>query len=308
MLLPPTPSSWGAILSQHRIESTQTAVEVGITQLEQVRTLLPEAAGLLADRWYVTGPFLQACHRLRMSTLMRLKRNRKLYRRVPARQPGQRGAPRKDGALFQGSRPETWGNPDAVWSGTDWKGHPIRVQAWHQLHVRQARDIEVTVFRVLRERAKGNRRDPRESWFVWLGEEPLPLSEVAETYRHRFSHEHSYRFLKQDLLWSKVRVRTPQQFECWSLVVASAMNLLVLARSCGEALYRPWERRRERVTPRQVRRGMATILQQVGTPAQIPKPRGKSPGRAKGWRPAQVPRFCVVRKAKPVPKKSCQPA
>jgi hypothetical protein len=115
-------------------------------------------------------------------------------------------------------------------------------------------------------------------------------------------------FKSHSIAWSKVRVRTPQQFECWSLVVASAMNLLGLARSCGEALYRPWERRRERVTPRQVRRGMATILQQVGTPAQIPKPRGKSPGRPKGWRPAQAPRFCVARKAKRVPKKSCQPA
>jgi hypothetical protein len=303
MLLPSTPSSWGAVLSQRRIESGETAVSVGVQQLESLRPLLPESAWLLADRWYVTGPFLQACEQLHLGALMRLKRNRKLYRPPPPPQPGKRGAPHKDGALFQGSRPETWGEPDASWHGSDWRGHPICVQSWRHLHFRQAREIEVIVFRILREGAKDTKRDPRESWFVWVGKDELELSEVAGTYRQRFSHEHSYRFLKQDLLWTKVHVRTPQQFERWSLVVATAMNHLVLARWLGQAIYRPWERRRERVTPRQVRRGMATILQQVGTPARLPKPRGKSPGRAKGWRPAQAPRFEVVRKAKRVPKK-----
>ncbi|MBE3559769.1 MAG: transposase [Ktedonobacteraceae bacterium] len=303
MLLPSTPSSWGAVLSQRRITSAETAISVAIEQLEALRPVLPESARLLTDRWYVTGPFVQACARLQMSALMRLKRNRKLYRRAPARLPGQRGTPRKDGDLFQGSRPETWGEPDASWSGSDWHGKPITVQAWQHLHFRQAREVEVTVFRVLREGARDTKRDPRESWFVWVGEESPDLSEVAETYRRRFSHEHSYRFLKQDLLWTKAHVRTPEQFERWSLVVATTMNQLVLARSLGQAIYRPWERRRERVTPRQVRRVMAAILLQVGTPARVPKPRGKAPGRPKGWRPPRAPRFEVVRKAKPVPKK-----
>src|SRR5579884_2426020 len=75
MLLPDQPSSWGAILSQRRISTAETAVAVGIQQLEALRPLLPASARLLADRWYVTGPFLQACQRLQMPALMRLKRN-----------------------------------------------------------------------------------------------------------------------------------------------------------------------------------------------------------------------------------------
>jgi hypothetical protein len=303
MLLPNQPSSWGATLSQRRIASAQTAVEVAIEQVEALRPLLPASARLLTDRWYVTGPFVQACQRLHLPALMRLKRNRKLYRPAPAHPAGKRGAPRKDGDLFQGSRPQTWGTPDDSWSGTDWRGKPLLVQSWQRLHFRQAREVTVTVFRVLREGARGTKRDPRESWFVWVGEETLALSEVAASYRLRFSHEHNYRFLKQDLLWTKVRVRTPQQFERWSLIVATAMNFLVVARSLGPVAYRPWERRRERVTPRQVRRIMAGILLQVGTPTRVPKPRGKSPGRAKGCRPDKAPRFEVVRKTKPVPKK-----
>ncbi len=61
----------------------------------------------------------------------------------------------------------------------------------------------MSVYRVLRERARGTKRDPRESWFYWMGKAPLLLEEVAATYR----------FLKQDLFWTKARVRTPEQFE-----------------------------------------------------------------------------------------------
>lgn len=306
MLLPQTPSSWGGILSQRRIPSDRTAIAVGIEQLEALRAMLPESIRLLADRWYVSGPFLQACQRLQIPALIRLKRNRKLYRPAPARCPGQRGPSRKDGDLFQGSRPHTWTDPDATWNGTDWKGHPIQVQAWHRLHVREARECEVTVFRVLRERAEGTKRDPRESWFVCVGADDLALSEVALCYRQRFSHEHTYRFLKQDLLWTKVHVRSPEHFACWSLVVATAMNQLLLARSLSQAIYRPWERRREVATPRQVRRAMPTLLQLVGTPTAVPKPRGKSRGRAKGYKPQRVHRFPVVRKARPKSKKPRQ--
>jgi len=210
MLLPTQPSSWGAILSQWRIKSDETAVSVAIAPLESLRPDLPASAALLADRWYATGPFVNACHRLQMPALMRLKRTRKLYRAAPVRQVGQRGATRKDGGLFQGSRPETWGQPDESFCGSDWCGKPIQVSAWRHLHFRNCREVEVTVFRVLRERASGSKRDPRESWFVWVGKPQLDLSEVAATYRLRFSHEHSYRFLKQDLLWTKVHVRTPE--------------------------------------------------------------------------------------------------
>lgn len=303
MLLPNRRSSWGAILSQRRISSAQTAVGVAIAQLDLLRPLLPDGVRLLADRWYPTGPFLSACHRLKLEALMRLKRNRKLYRAAQPAPAGKRGAPCKDGALFQGSKPDTWGEPDESWQGNDQAGNPLQISAWHHLHFRQAREVQVSVYRVVRERAKGTRRDPVESWFCWIGPTPLPLCEVVSTYRYRFSHEHTYRFLKQDLFWNKARVRTPEQFERWSLIVATAMNQLVLARSLGEASFRPWERRQEVVTPRQVRRCMPAILRELGTPARVPKPRGKSPGRKVGATVAKAARHEVVRKPKPGPKK-----
>jgi hypothetical protein len=194
MLLPEHPSSWGAILSQRRIPSAETAVLVANQQLEDLRGFLPAGTRVLADRWYATGPFVIACKRHQLSALLRLKRNRKLYRKAPPPVAGKRGAPRKDGDLFQGSRPETWGEPDASWQGIDQHGQPIQVQAWQHLHFRQAREVELTVYRVLRTAAKGTKRDPRESWFVWLGDVALPLEEVVNCYKRRFSHEHTSRF------------------------------------------------------------------------------------------------------------------
>jgi hypothetical protein len=93
MLLPATRSSWGAILSQRRIRSEETAIAVAIEQVEHLRSLLPEGLRLLAERWYATGAFVAACRRLRLEALIRLKRNRKLYR--PAPRPWRaNGAPR----------------------------------------------------------------------------------------------------------------------------------------------------------------------------------------------------------------------
>jgi len=62
-------------------------------------------------------------------------------------------------------------------------------------------------------------------------------------------------FDKQALLWEKARLRTPEHFERWSLVVAMAHNQLVLARSLVKPELRPWENKQRVPTPQQVRRG-----------------------------------------------------
>jgi Transposase DDE domain len=161
--------------------------------------------------------------------LIRLKRNRKLYRPAPSRPPKQRGAPRKHGPLFQGSRPETYGPADAQWEGVDEHGKRLVVSCWKHLHFREAPQTEVSVIRVLREAAHDTKRDPRESWFLWLGQEDVPLEQVRTWYRKRFSQEHGYRFLKQDLLWTQAHLRAPQQVERWRWIVACACNQLLLA-------------------------------------------------------------------------------
>jgi hypothetical protein len=292
--LPDQASSWTPILSQQRIPSDQTAIAVAIAQLRALKPLFgTRLVIILADRWYSTPEFLRACHDLDYSVLVRLKSNRKLYRRPVRRHP--RGAPPKDGPLFQGKSPQTHAEADEEWSEQDQTGRKTRIRRWNHLHLQQDRELELSVIQVEREAAKDTKRDPRVSWFVML-DDVIPLPHIAQQYRRRFSQEHNYRFLKQELLWTRVHVRTPAQFERWSWLVALVFNQLYLARDLGQALHRPWEDKKRPVTPQQVRRVMPAILLQVGTPARPCQPRGKSPGRAKGFHPQPAPRFPVVRK------------
>jgi hypothetical protein len=305
MLLPEEPSSWVGILNQQRIATAQTAIEVASAQLRALVPLIQRPIIVLADRWYATADFLRACQELGCQVLIRLKRNRKLYR--PPVRTSAKGRTPLDGPLFQGTRPETLGGAEAVWMSDDEQGHLVTVSRWSGLHFRQARDVAVRVFRVQREGAKDTKREPRISWFVSLDEHQMsiPLAQVMSSYGRRFSHEHGYRYLKQDLLWVQAHVRTPEQFERWSWCIEIVMNQLRLARDLGQVCYRPWEARRHVVTPRQVRRIMPTILSQVGTPTRRCQRRGKSPGRALGFHPEPARRYDVVIKG---PKKPSQPS
>lgn len=301
VLLPEEAGQGTFVLDSQRVESSALATEVAASQVLIVVDLLV-ARGLrpviIGDRWYACAPFLARMIDVPASCLLRIKAKLVLYRRAPARQPGQRGASRKDGARVQCSDPSTHGNPDTSWEGTDAHGKRIEVHCWNQLHLRTARWVEVSVIQVIRHGASEHRRDPKVSWLVWKSpeDEPAPLAEICPTYRLRYSQEHGYRLDKQVLLWDVPRLRTPEQTERWTQIVACAHNQLVLARPLVSGIYRPWETRRSVVTLTQVRRAMPTILTQVGTPARPPQPRGKAPGRLKGFHPKPAARYPVIRK------------
>jgi hypothetical protein len=299
VLLPTQAGQGSFILDTARVASTELATEVAARQLRAVVALLL-ALGLhpiiIGDRWYACVPFLARLADVEACSLLRVKSNRVFYRPAPARLPGQLGASRKDGERFQCQDESSHGQPDETWEGLDAKGARIEVRCWNHLHLRTARSIEVSVIQIIRHGASGKARDPKISWCVWKGEPQAPLADISPSYRLRSSHEHGYRFDKQELLWDEPRVSTPQRTERWTQIVACAHNLLVLARPLVQGGYRPWETRRSLPTLTEVRRAMPTLLQQLGTPARAPQLRGKAPGRAKGFHPKPRTRHPVIRK------------
>ncbi|HYV32532.1 MAG TPA: transposase [Candidatus Binatia bacterium] len=301
VVLPEPVSSWTYILDNRRVPSSETASTIGVQQLQALLPRLPSVWGrptLLLDRRYSTAPWVQGTAALPLSQLIRARRDQVLYRPPPPRS-GKPGAPRKDGARFQGRDPTTHGAPDADWSGLDAQQRDVQVSCWQGLHLRKAREVTITVVRIMRTRARNTKRDPRESWFWWLGG-PLPaLEELAGLYGRRYGQEHGYRFDKQDLLWATPRVRTPAQMERWTDVVAAVHNQLVLAKPQVAGERRAWEARKRPVTPRHVRRAMGRIIAQLGTPARPPQARGKAPGRAVGAVVKRAERYAVVRKSPP---------
>lgn len=299
--LPEKPGSGTYVLDQRRVATSTTAIQVAAAQLEHLAPQLPKETIVLLDRGYDSAWLwcqlsclpIQGC-------LIRLKSNRCFYRPAPP-PTGKRGAPRKRGEKLQPNDPASQFDPNGEGEALDPAGKPVRVRFWKQMRLKDADWLTLCVIRVERPRATDTKRDPRISWFVWIGDPDADLVTVAQYYVHRFSQEHGYRFDKQSLFWADVRVRTPALKLRWSWIVAIAHDLLVLARDLAGALLHPWENCHREPTLQQVRRAMSKLLPQLGTPAHPPQPRGKSPGRAKGVKISKAKRFPVVRQVPKMP-------
>jgi hypothetical protein len=305
VVLPEKASSQTYVLDQRRVPSEKTELQVTCQQMKQIVPLLPMRPLSLYDRGYDCTWFWCECSRLPMDTLIRLKSNRTFYQPAPPHS-GKRGAPRKDGDKLKLSDATTHQQPDGMWSGDDVKSHPVQISWWENMHVRNARWLNLTVIKVVRPRASNNKRDPRVSWFVSIGQDVNDgISQLALSYGLRFGQEHGYRFAKQALLWTLPRLRQPEQFELWSQIVAIVHNLIVLARDLVVAELYPWENKQREPSQQQLRRGLGKILPQLGTPAPAPRVRGKSPGRPHGAMVRKSPRSPIVcktvKKLQPVP-------
>ena len=145
------------------------------------------------------------------------------------------------------------------------------------------------------------RREPRVLWLWWHGPEgTVPdLDLLWRSYVRRFDLEHTFRFLKQSMGWSTPRVRHPEQADRWTWLVVAAYTQLRLARACVADLRLPWERRYDpgRLTPTRVHRVVSALLAHVGTPAEPPKPCGRSPGRPKGRLSGRAERYPALKKS-----------
>lgn len=173
--------------------------QVRLAQMKQLVTLLPKDTICILDRGYDSTWFWCQCSALpHKGTLIRLKSNRWISRPAPEK-TGKRGGPRKDGDKLRPDTEATHGSPDGQWEGLDEKERPVRLRWWKHLHLKEARYLDLTVIRVERPHASNTERDPRVSWFVWIGDPEVDLVTIGLGYVLRFSHEHGYRFQKQSL-------------------------------------------------------------------------------------------------------------
>jgi hypothetical protein len=302
-VLPSSPSSWTYTLDNTRIKSDQKTAEVAAQQLRQVITLLDNPTDLppllVADGYYCCLGFLLKTQDIDCDKLVRLSKNRLLYRAAPER-TGNVGRPKEHGSVFKPDDARTHSEPDELFEREN-----LEVACWKNLHLKEFPQQDLTVIRVTRGLAKNNKRDPRVSWFLFVGKVLPPLEEIPALYANRYSLEHGYRVDKQDLLWESVRVRTPEQFECFTDMIACIRNQLCFAKNLG-SVRQDWERPSLNATPSQVRRYLKSIMWQLGTPASVSQPRGNSPGRAKGTKISPATRYEVIRKSPKPPKKEAK--
>ncbi len=318
----PYQAPWSIPLIGQRVGIDQSDKSVGMEQIQQLLSdpELPWAKKLCVlavDSAYGVCPFLskQAQHE-NLVTLARVRSNRVFYQSPPlCEEPAGREHPLWYGERFDLKDESTWHQPDETieFDTTTARGHLIHVSisAWRQMLMRGSKDCPMhqhpfTLQRILlRDAETGKAIFKRPMWLIAIGKRRHELSprESYPAYCQRFDLEHLFRFSKQKLLMGAYQTPEGDYEENWIQLSLLAYVQLWAARELTVHLPRPWERYlpqppQGRITPSNVQRDWNRITAQMGTPAVVPKPRGKPPGRLKGQSQPPRERQPVIKKAK----------
>lgn len=276
-IIPERHSSWGLPLLHERI-TNQKPVDMAAQQLRKVCQHLSVRPLSLWDSEYGCAVFLLATADIKADKLMRLRSN--LCLEGPTKPRKARGRAPKHGIKFKFKDPSTWWQPDQVVEYEDAEFGLLTVRIWQGLRFSKALDCHMIVAQVERHQASGSRRKPKILWFAWIGENPP--ERWWSQYTQRYPIDHWYRFAKGRLHWTLPRFATPQQGERWSDLMPFITWELYLARNLVTDSPLPWQKPQPQLSPGRVCQSMQNILAVIGTPTQVCKPRGKSPGWPKG--------------------------
>jgi hypothetical protein len=332
--LEPGRTSWTLPLDAVRLGPDDDPTEVTAAQLRGVIARL-----VAAGRWQEGSPPVLAVfdsgydltrlawllRDLPVEVLGRLRANRVMYCPPTPARPAACGRPARHGPEFRLGAPATWPAPAAATVTQTARYGTAAAGAWPRLHQRLSRQgpwqghpgqlpaIEGTVIRLAVERLPGD-RDPEPLWLWTTADiaDAAALDRAWQAFLRRFDLEHTFRFLKQQLGWTRPKLRDPAAADRWTWLVIAAYAQLHLARGLTEDLRLPWQRpcAPGRLTPARVRRGFRHVHRTLPGLASAPKPSRPGPGRppgSKNRRPAT--RHDVGKNEKPdQPKKRDQQA
>jgi hypothetical protein len=313
-----THDSWTAPLDVRRVPPSENAHAVAAGQIRALVDRRPADSPVplcVFDAGYdpeMLARELGALDGDRVAVLVRLRSGRCFYADPPFRAAGRVGRPRRHGPKFACDDERTWWPPIAEHRESHAQYGDVRVRAWAGVHAKSQNHLRKgsrrtlptvrgTLVLVEVERLPRQTRIPKRLWLWWRGPGAPDLAVLWRAYVHRFDLEHTYRFCKQVLNWTTPRVRHPEQADRWTWLVLLAYTQLRLARRAIDDVHLPWERpqrpTRRALTPGRVRQAFPQLLAALGTPANAPKPCGRSPGRPRGARSGPAPRYPAVKKA-----------
>ncbi|MGW1766109.1 NF041680 family putative transposase [Streptomyces sp. NPDC002073] len=239
---------------------------------------------------------------LPVEVLGRMRSDRVMRRPTPSLKEYSEAYPRggrypKHGKEFRFAKPETWGEPNAATVQVTDRYGTAHAMAWDRLHPRlttrsawidhdaELPIIEGTLIRLQVDRLPGG-GDPLPLW-LWSSVTGLIGADVDlrwQAFLRRFDLEHTFRMIKQNLGWTRPKLRTPTAADRWTWLIIVAHTQLRLARPLTEDIRRPWERPMEpnRLSPTRVRRGFRNLRPALACPARAPKPTKPGPGRPLG--------------------------
>jgi hypothetical protein len=293
--IPEAQGSWALPLLHERISSASSPILQAASQLKLVCEQSVNPVLAVLDREYGNANWVLAQADIQADCLMRVRRNACLWSAPPAY--SGRGRPRKHGQKMRLNDPSTWliaDNVIEIDEHSQWG--QIRVSQWLDLHFYRAAEHRVNLILVQRMKPMSNGQPFPPLWLAWVGERTLPLETVWFKYLRRFGVDHWYKFVKQRLHWTLPNLRTPEQSERWSDLMPLMSWQLWLARDLVVENVLPWQSATTNLTPGRVAQSMLSVLVDIGTPAKMPKQRGKSPGWEKGRVRTKAPSYPTVKK------------
>ncbi len=310
--LEPGRSSWTAPLDVVRVGPDDDRTDLAAAQLRDVvdrlittghwRTGEPEI-WIVGDSGYDGVRLAFPLADLPIAILVRLRSDRVLRFPAPARAPGTRGRTVRHGARFEFTSPASWPTPAQSTTTDTTRYGAAHAQSWDRLHTKLTRVgawagheqllpiVEGTLIRLQVQRLPGT-ASPKPLW-LWHSsttQQTVTASQMDRLWQmflRRFDLEHTFRFLKQTLGWTRPRVRDPHAADRWTWLMIAAYAQLRSGRVLVEDQRRPWERAPAaptRLSPARVRRGFRAIRPVIASPANAPKSCRPGPGRPTGSR------------------------
>jgi hypothetical protein len=303
--------SWVAPVDARRVRPAQDTDEAATEQVRALVKRLPELKDVpifVFDAGYDPVKLQRNLEGCPAQIVVRLHSNRVFYAEPEPPSPRPVGRPRRHGKKFDLKDPASWPQPTGEHRCDSEDYGSVRVRCWADLHPKTRRIgerygcdrapiVRGSVVLVEVGKLPKQTRKPKQLWLWWSGEGETNLDLIWRAYCRRFDLEHTIRFLKQTLGWTTPRFRHPEQADRWTWLVLTAYAQLRLARVWVDDRRLPWERpqRPRLLTPTRVLRSFATLLAMVGTPAEPPKPCGRSPGRPKGSRSGPAKRYPALK-------------
>ena len=304
--LEPGRTSWTLPLDAVRLGPADDATEVTAAQVRDV-----VARVIAAGHWKPGNPDILAVFDsgydlTRLAWLLddlpvevagRLRSDRVMYFPAPPREPGTTGRPPRHGTALRLADPSSWPAPAAVTVTETSRYGTATATAWGRLHQRltaragwerhegELPVIEGTLIRLQVDHLPGCRdAEPLWLWSSRAGTGGREVDRTWQAFLRRFDIEHTFRFLKQQLGWTRPKLRSPEAADRWTWIVIAAYAQLHMARPLAADVRMPWQRPCDpgRLTPSRVRRGFRNIRQALPVPASAPKPSRPGPGRPKG--------------------------
>jgi hypothetical protein len=305
--LGPGASSWALPLDAARIGPGDDESEVTAAQLRDVVARLAAAGHwkdgdpaivIAMDAGYNVTRLAWLLAGLPVVLVARVRSDRVFYRPAPERPAGLPGRPPRHGAPVRCSDPATWAGPACEQDGTTARHGRLTAAAWNRVHQRLDRGclawqdwpeqealpvIGGTLIRL--SCAGGCCAVPMWLWASAPDADDALVRALWQCYLRRFDLEHAFRFLKQQLGWTRPLLRDPAAADRWTWLLIACLAQLWLARALAPLTRMPWHPRRPaggELTPGQARAGFRRVREALGSPASPAKPAAPGPGRPEG--------------------------